>query len=80
MTDNLELEKTLWQAADKLRNNMDAAEYKHVVLGLIFLKYISDAFDDKMQTLSATLSAQMQKAKELDDAIKLNLSKIGYEL
>ncbi len=46
MTDNLELEKTLWQAADKLRNNMDAAEYKHVVLGLIFLKYISDAFDD----------------------------------
>ena len=46
MTDNLELEKTLWQAADKLRNNMDAAEYKHVVLGLIFLKYISDAFDE----------------------------------
>lgn len=41
-----ELEKTLWAAADKLRNNMDAAEYKHVVLGLIFLKYISDAFDD----------------------------------
>lgn len=46
MTDNLELEKTLWSAADKLRNNMDAAEYKHVVLGLIFLKYISDAFSD----------------------------------
>jgi len=46
MTDNLELEKTLWQAADKLRNNMDAAEYKHIVLGLIFLKYISDAFDE----------------------------------
>jgi type I restriction enzyme M protein len=38
------------------------------------------AFDDKMQTLSATLSAQMQKANELDEAIKLNLSKIGYEL
>jgi type I restriction enzyme M protein len=46
MPDIKELEKTLWQAADKLRNNMDAAEYKHVVLGLIFLKYISDAFDD----------------------------------
>jgi type I restriction enzyme M protein len=46
MSDNLALEKTLWQAADKLRNNIDAAEYKHVVLGLIFLKYISDAFDD----------------------------------
>src|SRR5688572_30978416 len=41
-----ELEKTLWAAADKLRSNMDAAEYKHVVLGLIFLKYISDAFND----------------------------------
>jgi len=39
------MESTLWQAADKLRNNMDAAEYKHVVLGLIFLKFISDAFE-----------------------------------
>jgi type I restriction enzyme M protein len=41
---NLGFEQKLWQVADKLRNNMDAAEYKHVVLGLIFLKYISDAF------------------------------------
>ncbi len=40
------LEKKLWKAADKLRKNMDAAEYKHVVLGLIFLKYISDAFKE----------------------------------
>ena len=40
------LEKKLWKAADKLRKNMDAAEYKHVVLGLIFLKYISDAFGE----------------------------------
>jgi type I restriction enzyme M protein len=39
-----ELEKTLWATADKLRANMDAAEYKHIVLGLIFLKYISDSF------------------------------------
>jgi type I restriction enzyme M protein len=45
MTDN-ELEKTLWAAADKMRSNMDAAEYKHIVLGLIFLKYISDSFND----------------------------------
>ena len=45
MSENHELERKLWQAADKLRNNMDAAEYKHVVLGLIFLKYISDAFE-----------------------------------
>jgi type I restriction enzyme M protein len=41
------LEKKLWKAADKLRKNIDAAEYKHVVLGLIFLKYISDAFEER---------------------------------
>ncbi|MGH9764585.1 MAG: type I restriction-modification system subunit M, partial [Blastocatellia bacterium] len=41
---NGEVKKTLWAAADKLRSNMDAAEYKHIVLGLIFLKYVSDAF------------------------------------
>lgn len=46
MTELADIEKTLWAAADKLRANMDAAEYKHVVLGLIFLKYISDAFED----------------------------------
>ncbi len=40
------IEQTLWKTADKLRNNMDAAEYKHVVLGLIFLKYISDSFEE----------------------------------
>jgi len=48
---NETLEQTLWKAADKLRKNMDAAEYKHVVLGLIFLKYISDAFEDLYQKL-----------------------------
>ena len=42
----LGIEKKLWKAADKLRSNMDAAEYKHVVLGLIFLKYISDSFEE----------------------------------
>ena len=40
------LEKQLWKAADKLRKNIDAAEYKHIVLGLIFLKYISDSFEE----------------------------------
>ena len=38
---NLGFERKLWEAADKLRSNMDAAEYKHIVLGLLFLKYIS---------------------------------------
>ncbi len=50
---NLGFEAKLWQAADALRNNMDAAEYKHVVLGLIFLKYISDAFEAKHAELEA---------------------------
>ncbi|PHG81180.1 class I SAM-dependent DNA methyltransferase [Bacillus wiedmannii] len=44
-------EEQLWSAADKLRNNMDAAEYKHVVLGLIFLKYVSDTFQEKWKEL-----------------------------
>ena len=54
MANHVALEKTLWQAADKLRNNMDAAEYKHVVLGLIFLKFISDAFDELYRQLDTT--------------------------
>lgn len=52
--DKLEsIEKKLWDAADKLRKNIDAAEYKHVVLGLIFLKYISDAFEELYDKLKA---------------------------
>src|SRR5436309_13499010 len=47
----LGFEAELWKAADALRSNMDAAEYKHVVLGLIFLKYISDAFEEKHSQL-----------------------------
>ena len=47
------IEKQLWKAADKLRKNIDAAEYKHIVLGLIFLKYISDAFEDLHNKLTS---------------------------
>ena len=50
---NLGFESDLWRAADALRSNMDAAEYKHVVLGLIFLKYISDAFEEQHKKLEA---------------------------
>lgn len=46
-----ELDNKFWKAADKLRSNMDAANYKHVVLGLIFLKYVSDAFEARQQDL-----------------------------
>ena len=48
---NLGFEETLWQAADKMRGHMDSGEYKHVVLGLIFLKYISDAFEERRSQL-----------------------------
>lgn len=50
---NLGFEPKLWLAADKLRNNLDAAEYKHVVLGLVFLKYISDSFEEHRAKLIA---------------------------
>ena len=61
---NLGFEATLWAAADKLRNNMDAAEYKHVVLGLIFLKYISDAFDEHYEALKRTPDANPEDPDE----------------
>ncbi len=50
---NEPLEKQLWKSADKLRKSIDAAEYKHVVLGLIFLKYISDVFEELFEKLQA---------------------------
>ena len=57
------LEKQLWKAADKLRKNIDAAEYKHIVLGLIFLKYISDAFEE----LYARLQAEEDQGADPED-------------
>ena len=60
---NLGFEAILWQAADKLRGHMDAAEYKHVVLGLIFLKYISDAFEEK----HAQLTAEVDQGADPED-------------
>src|SRR5437868_7106196 len=53
---SLEFEAKLWSMADALRNNMDAAEYKHIVLGLIFLKYISDAFEARHEYLRAAVN------------------------
>jgi type I restriction enzyme M protein len=50
---NVGYEAQLWQMADALRGSMDAAEYKHVCLGLLFLKYISDAFEEKHAALLA---------------------------
>ena len=50
---SLEFENKLWEMADKLRGNIESSEYKHVILGLIFLKYISDAFEEKHAELVA---------------------------
>ena len=58
----LGFEATLWQAEGKLPSNMDAAAYKHVVLGLTFLKYISDPFEDE----HAKLEAQRPQGADLE--------------
>jgi type I restriction enzyme M protein len=61
---NLGFEEKLWQAADKMRGHMDAAEYKHVALGLIFLKYISDAFEERRATLKKEPGADPEDRDE----------------
>lgn len=73
-----DIKKTLWATADKLRANMDAAEYKHLVLGLIFVKYISDTFVARRAELAVRLADPQDEyyftgatpahlAKELED-------------
>lgn len=61
---NLGFEDKLWAAADAMRGGMDASEYKHVVLGLIFLKYISDAFEDKYEELKADEYSDPEDSEE----------------
>lgn len=70
ITGNIGFEETLWKAADKLRGSMDASEYKHVVLGLIFLKYISDKFETKYNELVAE-GAGFEE--ELDEYLSENI-------
>ena len=60
---NIGYEAELWRMADALRGSMDAGEYKHVVLGLIFLKYISDAFEE----LHARLDAEKKQGADPED-------------
>lgn len=73
-------EQKLWKTADKLRKNIDAAEYKHIVLGLIFLKYISDAFEELHQKLIAG-EGDIRKAlvqKDLVDCIVMLPTQLFY--
>src|SRR5438445_5875541 len=72
----LGFEAQLWAAADKLRSNMDAAEYKHVVLGLIFLKYISDSFEEKHIELTKEKGAD---SEDPDEYIAANIFWVPQE-
>ncbi len=70
---NLGFENKLWEMADKLRGHMDASEYKHVVLGLIFLKYISDAFQAKYDELAATRETDYTDPEDRDEYLADNI-------
>jgi len=65
-TEPLGFEDLLWKAADKLRGSMDASEYKHVVLGLIFLKYVEDAFEERRTVLREELEADGVTGEQAD--------------
>ena len=67
---NLGFEAKLWATADKLRGNMEASDYKHVVLGLIFLKYISDAFEAKR---GALLKEELADAEDPEEYLASNV-------
>ncbi|WP_295843470.1 class I SAM-dependent DNA methyltransferase [uncultured Microbacterium sp.] len=64
-----ELKDTLWKAADKLRGSMDASQYKDVILGLVFLKYVSDAFDERRAAIRTELLAESYDEEQIADLI-----------
>ncbi|WP_308467328.1 class I SAM-dependent DNA methyltransferase [Rathayibacter soli] len=64
-----ELKDTLWKAADKLRGSMDASQYKDVILGLVFLKYVSDAFDERRGQIRTELAAADYDAEQIASLI-----------
>ncbi len=70
---NLGFESKLWEMADTMRGYMDASEYKHVVLGLIFLKYISDAFQHKYDELAATQETKYTDPEDRDEYLADNI-------
>jgi type I restriction enzyme M protein len=68
--EDMDFADTLWQAADKLRGTVDSAEYKHVVLGLLFLKYISDSFEARRDALKAELERDKLPAKQIEPLLE----------
>jgi type I restriction enzyme M protein len=69
-TPDLNYADTLWKSADALRGQVDAAEYKHVVLGLLFLKYISDSFETRREALKTELEKDGIKGKQLENLLE----------
>lgn len=66
----LGFEDTLWKAADKLRGSMDSSEYKHIVLGLVFLKYVDDAFGERRAQLAADLAADGIAGEQAEELLE----------
>src|SRR5699024_3034258 len=64
-----ELKDTLWKAADRLRGSMDASQYKDVILGLVFLKYVSDAYGERRQQIHDDLTAEGFDAEQIAELI-----------
>ncbi|WP_282070138.1 type I restriction-modification system subunit M [Janibacter hoylei] len=73
-----ELKDTLWKAADKLRGSMDASQYKDVILGLIFLKYVSDAYEERRGAIRAELAEQGMDDEQIDMLIDDPEEYLGY--
>jgi type I restriction-modification system DNA methylase subunit len=76
----LGFEKRMWEAADALRGSMDAAEYKHVVLGLIFLKYISDSFEEHRARLEAERAQGAEPAPEDTETFEEKMRRLAAQL
>src|SRR4051812_44977163 len=64
-----ELKDTLWKAADKLRGSLSASQYKDVILGLVFLKYVSDSYDERREAIRADLTGQGYDEEQIADLI-----------
>jgi type I restriction enzyme M protein len=64
-----ELKDTLWKAADKLRGSMDASQYKDVILGLVFLKYVSDSFDERRAQIRTDLAAEGYRDDQIESLL-----------
>ena len=83
---NKSFEESLWDSANRLRGSVESSEYKHVVLSLIFLKFVSDKFEERRTELMAEGKEQYtdmvafytKESAKLDEAIRKNLDMLGF--